>query len=326
MALIGRLWLVACVSLIGCGPNPQASAPAPAERSIPRAEPRSEAVSVRFHNVHLRVMPGAVLEVRDLEGALLATSPGQPPVFDDQRSFDVRVDAGTVAISPESLTRLLNERVFTGKESSIRNARVSIENGRLRQDGTLSKGLRIPFSIVADVTATTDGRIRVHPTKIRAAGIPAAGLMNLFGIEVDDLVRSNPSAGLEIVDDDLLISPERLLPAPKLRGTLRAVRIEGDRIVQIYGRPVTPLPPGTRGNFMHYRGGTLRFGKLTMSDTDMRLIDADPRDPFDFSPERYQRQLVAGYSKNTPEGGLRVYMPDYDEAARTDLRPAAVLD
>ena len=77
---------------------------------------------------------------------------------------------------------------------------------------------------------------------------------------------------------------------------------------------------------MHYRGGTLRFGKLTMSDTDMQLIDADPRDPFDFSPEHYQRQLVAGYSKNTPEGGLRVHMPDYRKAARTDLRPAAVLD
>ena len=58
----------------------------------------------------------------------------------------------------------------------------------------------------------------------------------------------------------------------------------------------------------------------------MELIDADPRDPFDFWPERYVTHLVAGYSKNTPSGGLRVYMPDYGSASRADLKPPAVLD
>ena len=49
--------------------------------------------------------------------------------------------------------------------------------------------------------------------------------------------------------------------------------------------------------------------------------DADPRDPFDFYAAQYVKQLVAGYSKNTPQGGLRVYMPDYNEASGTDLKP-----
>ena len=38
--------------------------------------------------------------------------------------------------------------------------------------------------------------------------------------------------------------------------------------------------------------------------------------PFDFFPEKYQRQLVAGYSKNTPSGGLITYMPDQDDVLR----------
>ena len=63
-----------------------------------------------------------------------------------------------------------------------------------------------------------------------------------------------------------------------------------------------------------------------MSDTDMELIDADPRDPFDLWLDKYVTQLVAGYSKNTPTGGLRVYMPDYRHAAGADLVPPAVLD
>jgi hypothetical protein len=63
---------------------------------------------------------------------------------------------------------------------------------------------------------------------------------------------------------------------------------------------------------MLYRGNVLRFGRLTMHDTDLRLIDDDPRDPFEFSPKEYVKQLVAGYSKNEADGKLRVYMPDFD--------------
>ena len=60
----------------------------------------------------------------------------------------------------------------------------------------------------------------------------------------------------------------------------------------------------------------MRFGKLTMTDTDMRLIDADPTDPFDFFPDHYSEHLVAGYSKTTASGGLLVYMPDYNKIAK----------
>jgi hypothetical protein len=60
----------------------------------------------------------------------------------------------------------------------------------------------------------------------------------------------------------------------------------------------------------------MRFGKLTMNDTDMQLIDADPTDPFDFFPDHYKDQLVAGYSKTTVTGGLLVYMPDYGKISK----------
>jgi hypothetical protein len=64
---------------------------------------------------------------------------------------------------------------------------------------------------------------------------------------------------------------------------------------------------------MAYRDNELRFGKLTMHDTDMILIDMDPQDPFDFYLDYYKDQLVAGYSKTTTTFGLRVYMRDYNK-------------
>jgi hypothetical protein len=33
---------------------------------------------------------------------------------------------------------------------------------------------------------------------------------------------------------------------------------------------------------MFYRGKILRFGKLTMVDSDLQIVDDDPSDPFDF--------------------------------------------
>jgi len=328
MAFARRLCslLVLAAATGACGSTPQAAGAAapPAvvgTRSEP-AEPVSTPVHVRFHNVHLRVGEGIAVDIQDLDGALLSTTPGQPPVFDDQRSFVLRVDAGTIAISPSSLTRILNERVFASKQSSITNVDVSIAEGRLVQKGTLRKGLRIPFTIVAELSAAADGRIRIHPTSVKAAGIPASGLLKLLGVEVDDLVKSDRSVGLEVSGNDLLLSPDRLLTEPAIRGRLRAVRIDGDEIVQTFGANLPPAPSGLTGNYMQYRGGMLRFGKLTMSDADMTLIDVDPRDPFDFWPARYVQQLVAGYSKNDASGGLRVYMPDYDQAPRASLRPA----
>jgi hypothetical protein len=73
-----------------------------------------------------------------------------------------------------------------------------------------------------------------------------------------------------------------------------------------------PRPTVAARNYMYYRGGTLRFGRLTMSDTDMQLIDADPTDPLDFSPslvrEAVGRRLLEEHAVRRPAGvhaGLR---------------------
>jgi hypothetical protein len=73
------------------------------------------------------------------------------------------------------------------------------------------------------------------------------------------------------------------------------------------------LPAATSRNFIYWRGGALAFGKLTMTETDLELIDMDPKDPFDFSVDQWNAQLVAGYSKTTATRGLKAHMPDYND-------------
>jgi hypothetical protein len=310
MLTFTRLGVRLALAVIACAHGAAALAAAQDRLDAP--------VGAAFRHVDLHVDPTIVLEIRHIDGALLSNVKGQPPVFDDQKSFTLRIDSGEVAMTPASLTDLLNRYVFAYEGSPLKNLTVTIVGNQLRQQGTLHKGVDMPFTIDADISATEDGRIRLHPTKVKAAGLPAGGLMKLFGLELDSLIMLKQTPGVEIRDNDFLLAPDRLLPSPKIAGRLTRVAIEGARIVETFGtgKAATVKPPDPRArNFMYYHGGTLRFGKLTMSDADMQLIDTNPRNPFDFFPQRYVTQLVAGYSKNTPSGALKVYMPDYATVA-----------
>jgi hypothetical protein len=213
----------------------------------------------------------------------------------------------------------MNNYVFSAADAPLKKLKIEIEGNELKQSGVLVKGLPVPFHLRASIGATPDGKIRLHPTSMRAAGFLSKRVLDFFGLELERLVKVNAATGVTIDGDDLLLDPERLLPPPRIKGRLKRTWIENGVVVQQFGAPIKhPLTPssGRFVNYMYYRGGTLRFGKLTMVDTDMVLVDADPKDPFDFSPEKYNDQLVAGYSKNTPSRGLIVYMPDLADLAR----------
>ena len=184
--------------------------------------------------------------------------------------------------------------------------------------GKMHKGVDVPFSTKASVRASQDGRLQFHTESMKALGIPAKGMLDLFGLKLDDLVNLKNQRGIAIDGDDILISPGQALPPPEIRGRVAKVSLENGRLVQLFddggAKPkalTAPLPSAK--NYIYFSGGDITFGKLTMHGADLQLIDNDPRDPFDFSPEKYNAQLVAGYSKNTPSGGLKTYMPDYED-------------
>ena len=181
----------------------------------------------------------------------------------------------------------------------------------------MHKLLPIPFSILAEVSVTDSGLIRLHPVSIRIIGLPAGGLLNFLGVELDGLVRSNRAHGVRVVGDDLLLDPAGLLPPPRLEGHLTAVALGSSALVQTFGGPDTVpahAPAGTPDSltsYMLFEGGTLQFGKLTMRAADMLVVDEDQSSWFGFFLNRYHEQLVAGYHRTSADDGLVVYMPDY---------------
>jgi hypothetical protein len=275
-------------------------------------------VEAEMRNVDYHVDEQVVLRIDYLRGSLEPTSDA-PPWFDDPSSFTIAIDTGRVDISPSSLTALLNDYVFKYRGSPLKRLQVSIEKGQLKQKGLLRKGLDLPFTILADLSVTADGRLRLHPTSVKVLGISVKGLMERFGIELDNLVKVQQGRGVEIAGDDFLLAPAGLLPPPRIEGRLAAVSLGPNEIRQVFRssekekpRHLHPSNPAAR-NYMYYRGSILRFGKLTMADADLQIVDADPKDAFDFSLAHLNDQLVAGESHNLPDFGLITLMPDYND-------------
>jgi hypothetical protein len=271
-------------------------------------------VQVQMRNVAFHVDSTIVLDIAYARGRLKRVAPDHPPYLDDKRSFVLALDTARIGISPAALSGLLNRYTFAYPGSPLRRLTITIEHGRLRQHGTM-RG--ISFDLLGDLSLTPEGELRLHPATIKAVGIKVGGLMKFFGLSLQKLVNTERARGVRIEGDDLVLSPTRLLPPPAVEGRVGRVEVTDSEIVQTFrpadGHAPDPLvlPIPKTPNYMFFRGGVLRFGKLTMDDTDLFIEDAAPEDPFDFWLDRYNDQLVGGGSRNTRDHGLIVVMPDF---------------
>jgi hypothetical protein len=279
-----------------------------------RAEAARQSVQVEMKNVDLHVTPDVVLHVRQLRGQFVPAAGQQLADLDAQQSYSVAVDSGEIAIDIASLNALMTQ-TLGGDRSNVDKLRLSIEDGVMKQKGVIDSAINIPFTSKSTVAATPDGLIRISTKSVKGFGIPLKPFMKVFGLKMDEMVKVEPGHGVVADGNDLILNPALLLPPPSIRGKVTAARIEGESLVQTFGpgrqRALSPRPVSK--NYIYWRGGHLSFGKLTMAETDLELIDRDPKDPFDFSVEHWNDQLVAGYSKTMANRGLKAYMPDYGD-------------
>jgi len=283
--------------------------PIPTE-AVPAKQTDAQMTNVKFH-----VDPTVFLHIHELRGQMFDKESGKPLNFDDKRSFIVRIFSAQIGVNGQSLTDLLNRYVFNYSGTPLKDLVARAEDGHLALEGTMHKIIDIPFRMIADVAATPDGWIRIHPTKIEICNLNGAALMKAFGITLQKVMTKLPP-GVRVEKNDMFIEPLAILPPPKIEGKLTAVRIDGDELMQEFDdhRNIAPLqPPVPAKNFMYFQHGTLRMGKLFMVSASMQVIDTDESDPFDFYIDRYNEQLVAGFDHNRADYGLTVYMRDFED-------------
>jgi hypothetical protein len=276
-------------------------------------------VHLVMQNVNYHFTDDIAVHIARLEGKLVSRDPRKPPIFDDKNSFTLSLNVAQISIGLDSLAHAFNEYVFAFPDAPIKSVTVEAKGNALLVKGKLNQKGDISFETTGTLSPTSTGQIRIHTEKIKAAHLPVKGLLDLLGMKLANLVNTKKVAGITAEGNDLILDPNQALPPPHIQGKVTDVYIQGNQIVQVFGDKQQKETGQESGNFMAYRGASLRFGKLTMNDTDMVLSDMDPQDPFDFYLDHYKDQLVAGYTKTTKDFGLRVYMRDYDK-----LQPASV--
>jgi hypothetical protein len=289
------------------------------QASTPATPPAASAtVRIGMKNVEFHLTDRIIVHIATLNGKL-TTQPGKMPVFDDKTSFGIDVDSANVTVSMAALTNDLNDYVFAKPTAPLKKVSVSTRGKELVVKGLLVSKGGVPFETSGTLSVTPEGMIRVHTTKVKALKLPVKGLMDLLGVDTADVLSTKKVEGVTIDKDDLILDPGKILPPPELDGHLLSVDVGNQEIVLTFkssdqsGKQAAVTSSCGGRNYLAFKGGTVRFGKLTMSDTDLELIDSDPADSFDFAIDHYNDQLVAGYSKMTPKGGLCVHMPDYNK-------------
>ena len=326
LALGALLVFVACCHTVAPEPGSGHRLPSPSDLVLPVPErvtaPAESVTSASMRNVLFHLDDDIRLRIRALRGRVSDLRGEGVVVLDEKESLLLTIDDAVLALSQGDLGLLLNRYVFGYPGSPIRNLEVRTRGPEVVQTGVLHKIIDIPFEMAGRPTVTEEGWIRLHPRIMKICRLNGLALLKVVDATLEDLIDLSGATGVRVDGNDLLLDPVAILPPPKVEGTLTAVRVEGDEIVEVFGAPgdgVEDLePPVAAENYMYFRGGTLRFGKLYQVLADLEAIDLDPADPFDFYLDYYQSQLVAGYHVTTPDQGLVTYFPDFDDLGTAD--------
>jgi hypothetical protein len=287
--------------------------------------PDSTAIRIGMRHVRFRYEDSLSISIERLIGTMAPRRDGGTVTFDEPASFSLAINAATIGLALGDAERLLNTRVFNHPESPLRSLHLSVADKTLLLiKGDLNRAGSWPFSAVGRVRASGGRWLAFEPRELKLGPVPVTNLLHLLGIDLKKLLGSVPSDAVMVKGDTLFIEILRVLPDPQIVSELADITCCSPGIVVGLGSKGIATDSALvslassfaqHPNLIAIRGGVLRFGKLTMNQSDLDLVDANPNDEFDFYLQNYHCQLVAGSSSATPDYGWRVRMPDYGALA-----------
>ncbi len=293
-------------------PEPAATATDSSSSLTAPSTPESAPTAVYAHNLMLRRGPDFRIYVRWLRGSMVRTRRGVNPTFDDPDSFILEIKAGVIRANIGDIGNFLNAGDIAN--APLRNITLLADGENVRLNGTLHKLISMPVEIIGSVAATPDNRIKVHVVKLSVLKLPLKWLLGGLHISVSDLFNSRGIPGVEVSGNDIYFDTLKLLPPPHIHGQLTGVRVVTPDIEEIFGNAEEAATKVEQWrNFLSLKDGTIDFGKLTMHHVDLTMVDISSDAWFDLDLNNYQKQLVNGYTRMTPEAGLQIFMPDLDK-------------
>ncbi len=273
--------------------------------------PDSQQTRLWAHNLLLRKGPHFRVYVRWIRGRMVRTQRDRVPDLDVPESFVLEIEKGMVDAKLSDIAEFIN----SGQRGDppLKDMKVENHDGIVQINGTAHKGVSVPVRLDAELTPLPDGRLKLHVKKLNVLKVPVKGLFGLFHLKLDDLMPKTTVPGMQASGDDIYLDTQKLLPPPHIHGHITSVQLLNDRARVIYGGVTeTEEELAQWHNFLRLSGGTVSFGKLTMRDADLTLVDAGNDAWFDLDLTNYQTQLIYGTMRTTAQAGVEAYMPDLD--------------
>ena len=263
---------------------------------------------VYAHNIMLRKGPDFRIYIAWIAGQMVRTKKNEDPSFDNPDSFVLQINKGVIRANIGDICKYLN--ATAAKDSPLKHIDIQPEGEKVKIRGTVKKVVPLPVELLGSVAATKQGLVQLHVDHISVLKVPVKGLLGTFDLKLSDLVPSTNVPGVTVAGNDIIFDTEKLLPPPHIRGELTTVKVKVPDIEVIYGNaPNDPTQLAQWHNFLRFRNGAVTFGKLTMHNTDLTMIDAANEPWFDLDLVNYQNQLVNGDTRMTAQAGLEIYMP-----------------
>lgn len=289
-------------------PVPVGTGPSATEASIAPVSGDSDPTQLFAHNILLRKGPHFRVYVRWIRGVMRRTG-SRNPSLDAPESFVLEIQKGVINVRLADIADFLNNDAAA--KPPLRNITIANEDGELRIHGTVHKGISLPVRLDGTLSPLPDGRLRYHLQKLNVLKVPMKGLLGLFHVSLADLMPGTQIDGVSIQGNDIYFDTQRLLPPPHIRGNITSVTLTGDQLTVRYGGANNDEQSLAQWhNFLRLVGGSLDFGKLTMRQADLTMIDASDGPWFDLDLANYQAQLIYGTTRVTQSAGLEVYMPN----------------
>jgi hypothetical protein len=284
---------------------------------------QSRGVPMRLQNVRFKWSDKVYIDTPNLAVRAVPLE-GTTVNLEDLSSFLLKVQQSEVILSPEVLEGMLNESVFNYPGSKLSDLKVKIEPGNeehggghvLHLNGNVKVGFWIPFKMNARLRVDTQTNTLVMDVEhVKALGIlPVGKLIKMEPLQMEHLISLPPNKSMMVRDNEIMIKPFGLFPPPRINGRISSVTVD-DKVIRLtFAGDAIPAPESPDKNYVYLKGGSSQFGRFRMLETDILIVDQDPRDLFVFSLKDYQQMIPRSTIVLNELKSARVTMPDYSSA------------
>ena len=311
--MAGAILLLA-ISL-GCGKTP-AGPEAPKARKT-HGDPKGGVSQFWTRNVVYRIDEDIVAEMPDMNADIHVYEPNQPFIPANVDDFLVQIRTANFTIDEKSMANLMNKYVFNYPDSPLSDIQIKALPGKIIQTAKMKKfGLTLSCELMGSLKPNGKGQIVLVPDSIKSNGIPVKGLFDLLGVELTKLINSNESRGVKIEGNSVILSPDRMMPPPSLRGFTTAVEVTQGKIRMTFDDGTAkrempgPLPEPSAKNFILMWGGDILINNNLALNAKFQMIDDSSDDPMYYYMPVYREQLEAGMTVATTHGEMIAYLGD----------------